>query len=88
MFVICTLKFFNTFQFWLKSENNNTHLEHDSQNIYLLQECLENNCREKKIHIMPDTGVLNIYAPTEGKIHDMNDVICEELEHVFNIFPK
>jgi hypothetical protein len=32
--------------------------------------------------------VLNVDAPTKGKIHDMIDSIYEDLEHVFSKFPK
>jgi exonuclease III len=32
--------------------------------------------------------VLNVHAPTEDKIVDMKDRICEELEKVFDKFPK
>jgi exonuclease III len=32
--------------------------------------------------------VLNIHAPTEDKIDDVKDSFYEELEHVFNKFPK
>jgi hypothetical protein len=32
--------------------------------------------------------VLNVHAPTEGKIDDIKDRFYEELEHVFDEFPK
>jgi hypothetical protein len=32
--------------------------------------------------------VLNVHAPTEDKIYDIKDRFYEELEHVFNKFPK
>jgi hypothetical protein len=32
--------------------------------------------------------VLNVHAPTEDKIDDVKDSFCEELEHVFDKFPK
>jgi exonuclease III len=32
--------------------------------------------------------VLNVHAPTEDKIDDMKDVFYEELEHVFDKFPR
>jgi hypothetical protein len=32
--------------------------------------------------------VLNVYAPTEDKIDDIKDRICEELEQVFDKFRK
>jgi hypothetical protein len=32
--------------------------------------------------------VLNVYAPTEDKIYDLKDSFIEELEHVFDKFPK
>jgi hypothetical protein len=32
--------------------------------------------------------VLNVHAPTEDKIVDVKDSFCEELELVFNKFPK
>jgi hypothetical protein len=32
--------------------------------------------------------VLNIYVPTQDKIEDIMDSSYEELEHVFDIFPK
>jgi exonuclease III len=32
--------------------------------------------------------VLNVHAPTEDKIDDTKDRFCEELEHVFDKFPK
>jgi hypothetical protein len=32
--------------------------------------------------------VLNVHAATENKIDDVKDKFCEELEHVFDIFPK
>jgi exonuclease III len=35
-----------------------------------------------------DIIVLNIHAPTEDKIDDMKDRFYEELEHVFDKFPK
>jgi hypothetical protein len=35
-----------------------------------------------------DIIVLNVHAPTEDKIDDVKDSFCEELEHVFDKFPK
>jgi hypothetical protein len=35
-----------------------------------------------------DIIVLNVHVPTEDKIDDMKDSFCEELERVFNKFPK
>jgi hypothetical protein len=35
-----------------------------------------------------DIIVLNVHAPTEDKIDDMKDRFYEELEHVFDKFPK
>jgi exonuclease III len=35
-----------------------------------------------------DIIVLNVHAPTEDKIDDIKDRFYEELEHVFNKFPK
>jgi hypothetical protein len=35
-----------------------------------------------------DIIVLNVHAPTEDKIDDVKDGFHEELEHVFNKFPK
>jgi hypothetical protein len=35
-----------------------------------------------------DVIVLNVHAPTEDKIDDVKDSCYEELEHVFDIFPK
>jgi hypothetical protein len=32
--------------------------------------------------------VLNVHAPTEDKIDDIKDRFYEELEHVFDEFPK
>jgi hypothetical protein len=32
--------------------------------------------------------VLDVHAPTEDKIDDMKDNLCEELEHIFDKFPK
>jgi hypothetical protein len=32
--------------------------------------------------------VLNVYAPTEGKIDDVKDSFYEELERVFDKFPE
>jgi hypothetical protein len=32
--------------------------------------------------------VLNVHAPTEDKIDDMKDRFYEELEHMFDKFPK
>jgi hypothetical protein len=32
--------------------------------------------------------VLNVYAPTEDKIDDINDRFYEELEQVFDKFPR
>jgi hypothetical protein len=32
--------------------------------------------------------VLNVHAPTEDKIDDVKDSVYEELEHVFDKFPK
>jgi hypothetical protein len=32
--------------------------------------------------------VLNVHAPTENKIYDMKASFCEELERVFDKFPK
>jgi hypothetical protein len=32
--------------------------------------------------------VLNVLAPTENKIDDVKDNVCEELERVFDKFPK
>ncbi|PNF19155.1 hypothetical protein B7P43_G09800 [Cryptotermes secundus] len=32
--------------------------------------------------------VMNVRAPTEDKIDDIKDIFCEELEHVFDKFPK
>jgi len=35
-----------------------------------------------------DVIVLNVHAPTEDKSDDTKDSFYEELEHVFNQFPK
>jgi hypothetical protein len=35
-----------------------------------------------------DIIVLNVHAPTEDKIGYMKDSFCEELERVFDKFPK
>jgi hypothetical protein len=35
-----------------------------------------------------DINFLNVHAPNEDKSDNMNDRICEELEHVFDQFPK
>jgi hypothetical protein len=35
-----------------------------------------------------DITVLNVHAPTEDKTDDMKDSFYEELEHVFEKFPK
>jgi hypothetical protein len=35
-----------------------------------------------------DTTTLNVHAPIEDKIDDMKDRFYEELEHVFDKFPK
>jgi hypothetical protein len=35
-----------------------------------------------------DIIVLNVHAPTEDKIDDMKDSFYEELERVFDKFPK
>jgi hypothetical protein len=35
-----------------------------------------------------DIIVLNIHAPAEDKIDDMKDSFYEELEHVFDKFPR
>jgi hypothetical protein len=35
-----------------------------------------------------DIIVLNVHAPTEDKIDDIKGRFYEELEHVFDIFPK
>jgi hypothetical protein len=35
-----------------------------------------------------DIIVLNVHAPTEDKIDDIKDRFYEELEHVFDKFPK
>jgi hydroxypyruvate isomerase len=35
-----------------------------------------------------DIIILNVHAPTEDKIDDMRDRFYEELEHVFDKFPK
>jgi exonuclease III len=32
--------------------------------------------------------VLNVHAPTEDKNYDVKDSLCEELERVFDKFPK
>jgi hypothetical protein len=32
--------------------------------------------------------VLNVYAPTEDKTYDVKDIVYEELECVFDKFPK
>jgi exonuclease III len=40
--------------------------------------------RGRWCHIM----VLNVHAPTEDKIDDVKDSFYEELEHVFDKFPK
>jgi hypothetical protein len=32
--------------------------------------------------------VLNVHAPTEDKIYDVKDRFYEELENVFDTFPK
>jgi hypothetical protein len=32
--------------------------------------------------------VLNVHAPTQGKIYDMKDSFYEELERVFDEYPK
>jgi hypothetical protein len=35
-----------------------------------------------------DIIILNVHAPTEDKIDDINDRFYEELEQVFDKFPK
>jgi hypothetical protein len=35
-----------------------------------------------------DTIVLNVHAPTEDKIHDVNGRFYKELDQVFDEFPK
>jgi hypothetical protein len=35
-----------------------------------------------------DIIVLNVHAPTEDKIDDVKDNLYDELEHVFDKFPK
>jgi hypothetical protein len=35
-----------------------------------------------------DRILLNLHAPTEDKIDDVKSSFCEELEHVFDEFPK
>jgi exonuclease III len=35
-----------------------------------------------------DIIILNVHTPTEDEIDDMKDSFCEELEHVFDKFPK
>jgi hypothetical protein len=40
--------------------------------------------RGRRFHII----VLNVHAPTEDKIDDMKDSFYEELEHIFDKFPK
>jgi hypothetical protein len=35
-----------------------------------------------------DIIILNVHAPTKDKIDDMKDKFYEELEHVFDKFPK
>jgi hypothetical protein len=35
-----------------------------------------------------DIIVLNVHAPTEDKIDDIKDRFYEELEHVFDKYPK
>jgi hypothetical protein len=35
-----------------------------------------------------DVIVLNVHSPTNDKIDDVKDRFCDELEHVFNKFPK
>jgi hypothetical protein len=40
--------------------------------------------RDRWCHII----VLNVHAPTEDEIDDMKDSLYEDLEHVFNKFPK
>jgi hypothetical protein len=40
--------------------------------------------RDRWCHIF----VLNVHAPTEDKTDDVKDSFCEELEHVFDKFPK
>jgi hypothetical protein len=35
-----------------------------------------------------DIIVLNVHAPTEDKIDDMKDNFLEEVNHVFDKFPK
>jgi hypothetical protein len=40
--------------------------------------------RSRWFHII----VLNVHAPTEGKIDDVKDSFCEELECIFDQFPK
>jgi hypothetical protein len=35
-----------------------------------------------------DITVLNVHASTEDKIDDLKDSFCEELEYVFDTFPK
>jgi exonuclease III len=35
-----------------------------------------------------DIIVMNVHAPTEDKIDDLKDRFYEELEHVFDKFPK
>jgi hypothetical protein len=48
---------------------------------YLAQ---ENTCCIIQYHII----VLNVHAPTEDKTDDVKDSFHEELEHVFDKFPK
>jgi hydroxypyruvate isomerase len=40
--------------------------------------------RGHRFHII----VLNVHAPTEDKIDDMKDSFYEELDHIFDKFPK
>jgi hypothetical protein len=42
------------------------------------------NIKRSLCHII----VLNVHAPTEDKTDDVKDSFCEELEHVFDKFPK
>jgi hypothetical protein len=35
-----------------------------------------------------DIIILNVHAPTEDKTDDMKDRFYEELEHIFDNFPK
>jgi hypothetical protein len=35
-----------------------------------------------------DIIVLNVHVPTEGTIDDVKDIFYEEVEYIFNKFPK